>query len=234
MPEGQIPAVNPSSDLTTSLPSQGDWQVLQQQLNEIDQASSVISRQIPPLERWQPAFCGEMDMVIKANGEWWHEGRKLTRQSMIDLFSKVLWAEVDAEQKVRYYLKTPVEKLGIRVEDAPLLVIQVDCIEQNGKGYLQFTTSQGDTVIADSEHPIRLGLPFQQSTGEGVINSAQQMAQPYVLVRTNGASQLYALIHRNAFYHLVDMGELVATATGAMLKLTSGDSEFLLYMDNIA
>lgn len=197
-------------------------QTLAQQLHPATPVN-VSQRIIPPLENWHPQHCGDMDMVVKANGEWWHNGTKVTRQSLVDLFAKVLWAEVVKDNHVTYYLKTPVEKLKIQVEDAPLLVTQVDTISQDGKDWLQFTTSQGDNIVLDNAHPLQFGLPF--------VNTTQNMAQqPYILVRQNGDSVLYALIHRNVFYHLVAMGELVATEQATTLTLTSGGECFELTM----
>ncbi|MFW2177749.1 MULTISPECIES: DUF1285 domain-containing protein [unclassified Moraxella] len=184
-----------------------------------------LTRPIPPLEKWQPQSCGAMDMLIKANGDWWHEGRLVTRQSLVELFSKVLWAEEgdvngNGAGEVQYFLKTPVEKIQIQVEDAPIIVTEVEQIEHEGQTWLQFCTAQGDVVIADDKHPISLGFPYQ--------NQPHQANQPYLLVRQNGDSKLYGLIHRNVFYHLIELGELHATATGATLVLNSGDNQFEL------
>lgn len=193
-------------------------QSLEQQLNDPQSA-----RTIPPLENWHPTVCGDMDMVVTANGEWWHGGAKVTRQSLVDLFAKVLWAEVDENNHVDYYLKTPVEKLRIHVEDAPLLITQVDQITEQGMTWLEFTTSQGDKVKLDNHHPLQFGLPFGNA-------SAQSKQQPYLLVRQNGESALYGLIHRNVFYHLVAMGELVSQNQLTLLRLYSGDQIIELSM----
>ena len=210
------------------------------ELNNIDNLSHYLKsaagtregRAIPPLENWHPEQIDDMDLVIKANGEWWHEGRPITRDLLVDLFSKVLWAQTDEQNQVRYFLKTPAEKWQIKVENAPLLVTQVDVIASPQKDLppqLQFTTRQGDVVVADAEHPIRLGLPFFSADSQ--TKDAQSQANlPYVLVRQNGTSALYALIHRNVFYHLVELGTLVDTPAGTCLRLKSGSSVFELTM----
>lgn len=160
------------------------------------------TRVIPPLAQWNPQHCGKMDLVIKANGEWWHEGSLIKRQRMLDLFSKVLWPEAG-----KYYLKTPVEKIEITVEDVPLLVNQVDQIQIDGQVYLQLTTTNQDVVIIDAEHPI-------------FMREYQGEMRPYVHVRFG----LNALIQRQAFYHLLNFGELTETPNGdAQLRLQSGD-----------
>ncbi|MCZ4142826.1 hypothetical protein BZG17_34095, partial [Escherichia coli] len=106
-------------------------------------------RSIPPLEQWHPKHCGKMDLTVKANGEWWHEGQLIKRQALLDLFTKVLWKE-----EGKFYLKTPVEQIEIEVEDEPLLVNQVDQIEISGDEFLQLTTTNQDVILVDAEHPI--------------------------------------------------------------------------------
>ncbi|MFC3903504.1 hypothetical protein SAMN05421749_102296 [Acinetobacter marinus] len=165
-------------------------------------------RSIPPLEKWNPDYCGEMDLVIKANGEWWHEGRPIRRQKMVDLFAKILWKEQDD-----YFLKTPVEKIKIQVEDAPLLISAVDQVEIDGKQYLQMTTQNQDVFVIDAEHPIYM----RAFDGE---------MRPYVKVRY----ELEALVQRNVFYHLVNYGELYDEPNCTCLKLHSGDAQFTLCM----
>ena len=159
-------------------------------------------RVIPPLAQWHPAHCGKMDLQIKANGEWWHEGQKINRQSLIDLFSSVLWKEND-----RFYLKTPAEQIEIEVEDEPLQVDQIDQVQIAGQIYLQFTTTNQDIVIVDEQHPIF----FREYEGE---------QRPYVHVRFG----MNALIQRACFYHLIDYGELLENSDGrTILLLQSGD-----------
>lgn len=159
-------------------------------------------RSIPPLDQWHPKHCGKMDLKVKANGEWWHEGQLVKRQALLELFSRVLWKEDG-----KFYLKTPVEQIEIEVEDAPLLVDQIDLVEIEGKTYLQCTTTHQDVVIVDPHHPI-----FMQEY--------QGQLRPYVHVR----SGLNALIQRQAFYHLIDYGQLQEDEAGkTILLLQSGD-----------
>ena len=127
---------------------------------------------------------------------------------MVDLFAKILWREVD-----EYFLKTPVEKIKIQVEDAPLLISEVDQIDVDGKQDLQMTTQNQDVFVIDKEHPIYM----REFDGE---------MRPYVKVRY----ELEALIQRNVFYHLVNYGELSETNDGTQLKLNSGDIEYILGM----
>ncbi|AXQ23654.1 DUF1285 domain-containing protein [Acinetobacter wuhouensis] len=159
-------------------------------------------RSIPPLEQWHPKHCGKMDLKVKANGEWWHEGQLIKRQALLDLFTKVLWKEDN-----KFYLKTPVEQIEIDVEDEPLLVNQVDQIELDGQTYLQVTTTNQDIVLVDAEHPI-------------FMREYQGELRPYVHIRFG----INALIQRNAFFHLIEYGSLLENEQGdAILSLQSGD-----------
>ncbi len=165
-------------------------------------AQTSHKRAIPPLAEWHPTHCGTMNLIVKANGEWWHEGQLIKRQSLLDLFSTVLWKEDG-----KFYLKTPVEQIEIQVEDEPLLVNQVDQIEFDGQPYIQLTTTNQDLVIVDQDHPIFM----REYKGE---------LRPYVHVRFG----INALIQRATFFHLVEMGELAENEQGEpVLSLKSGN-----------
>ena len=168
----------------------------------IKTGQSGHKRLIPPLEQWHPKHCGAMDLLVKANGEWWHEGQLIKRQALVDLFSSVLWKEQD-----KFYLKTPVEQIEIQVEDEPLFINQVDRVEIGQQNYIQLTTTHQDIVIVDEEHPIFM----REYAGE---------LRPYVHVRFG----INALIQRQSFYHLVNYGTLSENSQGeAVLTLKSGD-----------
>lgn len=159
-------------------------------------------RAIPPLEQWQPQHCGKMDLRIKANGEWWHEGQLIQRQSLIDLFATVLWKEDG-----KFYLRTPQEQIEIEVEDEPFLVNRVDQVLIGDQIYLQCITTTHDVVVVDAEHPI-------------FMRDYQGEVRPYIHVRFG----MNALIQRQAFYHLVNYGELLEDEQGhSILSLQSGD-----------
>ena len=165
-------------------------------------AQSSHKRSIPPLDQWHPKHCGAMDLKVKANGEWWHEGQLIKRQSMIDLFSTVLWKEDG-----KFYLKTPVEQIEIEVEDEPLFVNSVEQIQLEGLNYIQLSTTTQDVVIVDQEHPIFM----REFDGE---------LRPYVHVRFG----INALIQRASFFHLIEMGELMENQQGeSILLLKSGN-----------
>lgn len=152
-----------------------------------------------PLEKWQPTHISQMNILIKSNGEWWHEGEQIQKQRMVNFFSRLLWQE-----EGQFYLKTPIEKIKIEVEDAPFIITSV--FSENDKIYL--STMQHDKIEINAEHPI-------------VMNHDR----PYILVRFG----LYALIQRSVFYHLVEMGELSENKDGkTILSLQSGDFCFHL------
>ena len=164
-------------------------------------------RSIPPLDQWHPKHCGRMDLKVKANGEWWHEGQLVKRQRLLDLFSTVLWKEDG-----KFYLKTPVEQIEIEVEDEPLLVNQVDQVEIEGQTYIQLTTTNQDVVLVDDAHKI-------------FMREYQGELRPYVHVRFG----INALIQRASFFHLVEMGELIENEQGAsILSLKSGNLDLQL------
>ena len=147
----------------------------------------VEGRSLPPVQEWDPPNCGRMDMVIKADGTWWHEGSRITRPKLVNLFQTILRKDGD-----EYFLVTPVEKIQIEVERAPFLATRVDA-EGEGRGQsLFFTINNGDTVEAGRARPIHVEIDTE--TGEPA---------PFILVR----DRLEAAINRPAFYEMVELAE---------------------------
>ena len=105
---------------------------------------------LPPVDKWHPDYCGEMDMVIKRDGSWWHEGTRITRDRLVRLFSTILRKDDDGI----HYLVTPVEKIGIEVEVAPFIATRVDVVGEGKDQSLVFTTNVGDLAEAGQDHPI--------------------------------------------------------------------------------
>lgn len=194
-------------------------------------------RAIPPLENWHPEQVTDMDLTIKANGEWWHEGGHMTRQSLVSLFATILWKE-ENNGAVEYFLKTPVQKLRIHVEDSPLLINDIGIVEEQGESWLEFTTTTGDVVRLDDEHPISLRAYTMKDSDDNSHSDKSKnkednkstesstQIRPYMMVR-NG---LEALIGRNAFYHLTEIGELTEREGETILTLQSGDNAYTLSM----
>lgn len=185
-------------------------------------AGTREGRAIPPLEKWHPEQVDDMDLVIKANGEWWHEGGQMTRESLVSLFATILWKE-ENNGVAEYFLKTPVQKLRIQVEDAPLLINDVGIVDEANNSWLEFTTTTGDVVRLDDEHPITLRAYSLDGTTE---DQSDVQVRPYMPVR-NG---LTALIGRNVFYHLTEIGELTEQKGETILTLQSGGRSYELSM----
>ena len=143
-------------------------------------------RGAPPVDQWDPPFCGDLDMRIARDGTWYYLGTPIGRKGLVKLFSSILKKEGDA-----YFLVTPVEKVGITVDDAPFVAVDFDVDGAGDDQVLTFTTHVGDTAAAGAEHPIR--VERDPDSGEPA---------PYVLIRRN----LEALIDRKSFYRLVELG----------------------------
>ncbi|NTF81815.1 DUF1285 domain-containing protein [Agrobacterium rhizogenes] len=162
---------------------------------------------LPPVERWNPPFCGDIDMEIRADGTWFYMGTPIGRAPLVRLFSTVL--RKDADEKT--YLVTPVEKVGIRVVDAPFVAVEMSVTERDGKRLLTFRTNVGDVVEAGREHPIRF-----------VIRGDNDELKPYLHVR----GRLEALVTRAVMYDLVELGETVEIAGRDMFCVRSGGTIF--------
>jgi len=151
-------------------------------LKAVAAAAQAAARPLPPVHLWNPTRVGEIDIVIRKDGSWTHEGGVIGREALVRLFSTILRKEAGGT-----YLVTPYEKLRITVEDAPFVAVRVD---RTGEA-LRFVTNVGDEVEAGPDHPIRV---VEDGSGE---------PRPYVHVRDG----LEALISRPVFYELAEMGE---------------------------
>jgi hypothetical protein len=148
--------------------------------------AAAKGKSLPPVHLWNPPFCGDLDMRIARDGTWFYLGTPIGRPELVRLFSTIL--RRDGE---KFFLVTPVEKVGITVDDAPFVAVDFDVLRGEGDPVLRFVTNVGDTVEAGPERPIR--VVRDAKTGE---------PSPYVLVRGN----LEALIDRKSFYRLVEIG----------------------------
>lgn len=144
---------------------------------------------IPPVHTWNPPFCGDLDMRIACDGLWYYMNSPIGRKPLIKLFASVLRLDDDG----KYYLVTPVEKCGIRVDDAPFTAIRMT-VEGEGRAQaVTFETNTDDIVTAGPDHPLRFSV-------EAETNGLK----PYVRVRAN----LEALVTRALFYDLVAAGSV--------------------------
>jgi|TARA_R100000789_G_scaffold100205_1_gene109212 hypothetical protein len=142
---------------------------------------------LPPVHLWNPPFCGDLDMRIARDGTWFYLGTPIGRPELVRLFSTILRRDGDD-----YFLVTPVEKVGITVDDAPFVAVDFEAEGTGAAQTLRFETNVGDHVTAGPDTPIR--VTRDPETGE---------PSPYVLVRAN----LEALIDRKSFYRLVEIGD---------------------------
>ncbi|MBA1205163.1 DUF1285 domain-containing protein [Pseudomonas capeferrum] len=140
---------------------------------------------LPPVHLWNPDFCGDIDMRIARDGTWYYLGTPIGRKPMVRLFSTIIRREGDD-----YFLVTPVEKVGIKVDDAPFVAVILETLGHGEQQVLRFTSNVEDQVDAGSDHPLRVE-----------IDPRTQEPAPYVVVRGN----LEALINRNVFYQLVEL-----------------------------
>jgi uncharacterized protein len=144
-------------------------------------------RGLPPVEAWNPPYCGEIDMRIAADGTWFHNGAPIRRPALVKLFATILRREPDG----RMVLVTPVESVGIRVEDAPFVAVEM-AVEGTGEARrIAFRTNVDDLVPLDAEHALR----FEEDREGGF--------RPYIHVRRG----LWALLTRALAYDLAEMGE---------------------------
>jgi len=155
-----------------------------------------------PVERWNPDFCGDLDMEIKQDGTWFYLGTPIGRMPLVQLFSTVLRKDEDG----RTYLVTPVERVGIRVVDAPFIAVEMDVSGAGAGQIITFRTNVGDVVEAGPGHPLR----FVDEDETGGL-------KPYVLVR----GRLEALVARPVMYELVEHGEEIDIGGKTMFAVRS-------------
>ena len=147
---------------------------------------SLKNKGLPPVHLWNPPFCGDLDMRIARDGTWFYLGTPIGRPELVRLFSTILRKDGDS-----YFLVTPVEKVGITVDDAPFVAVDFEAKGEGTDQVLSFETNVGYNLLAGKDNPIRVERDAE--TGE---------PSPYVLVRSN----LEALIDRKSFYRLVEIG----------------------------
>jgi uncharacterized protein len=154
-------------------------------LRGLEGLAAAPKRGPAPVHLWNPPFCGEIDMRIAGDGTWFYSGSPIGRLPLVQLFASILRRDED-----RFVLVTPVERVGIRVDDAPFLAVELMVGEANGAPSLTFRTNVEDFVTVDEDHPLR----FERGPAAGL--------KPYVLVRGG----LWALVKRALYYDLAALG----------------------------
>lgn len=141
---------------------------------------------LPPVETWNPPYCGDIGMRIRNDGVWFYQGSPIGRKPLVKLFSRVLRKDEDG----RHYLVTPVEKVDVAVDDAPFLAVEME-VQGSGEGQvLTFRTNVDDVVRCGQDHALRF---VEETPGGGL--------KPYLRVR----GRLVALVTRALYYDLVEL-----------------------------
>jgi uncharacterized protein len=167
--------------------------------------TSSAAKALPPVHLWNPPFCGDLDMRIASDGTWFYMGTPIGRPALVRLFSTILKRE-----GTKHFLVTPVEKVGIRVDDAPFLAVEMQKDDAGDGRMLRFRTNVDDWVDCDCAHRLR----FEMAADGGLT--------PYLHVR----SDLWAKVTRALYYDLVDMGEERMVDGQLMFGVTSAGQFF--------
>ena len=186
-----------------------DDQVNLKGIETIYSFSKSNKKSLPPIEKWNPPFCGDIDMTISKSGKWYYMGSEIKRPAMVKLFSGILRLESDNS----YYLVTPVEKVRIQVEDAPFVAVAITKEQSEGMKTVTFRTNLNDEIVLSKENPLSIEI---KQNGE---------PSPYITVRNN----LRALISRSVFYELVDLAETIPIDGVPYLAIKSQGEIFKIY-----
>jgi len=207
--------LTPSQDLMPSQGLEGLTAAAKQAADELakDDAAktnttgraNTTGKALPPVHLWNPPFCGDLDMRIGRDGTWFYMGTPIGRPALVRLFSTILKREGG-----KHFLVTPVEKVGIRVDDAPFLAVEMQKDNDKGGNLLRFRTNVDDWVTCDRDHRLR----FEPAADGGLA--------PYVHVR----GDLWAKVTRALYYDLVDMGEERVVDGREMFGVTSAGEFF--------
>lgn len=162
---------------------------------------------LPPVDNWNPEFCGDLDMEIRSDGTWFYLGTPIGRMPLVQLFSSVLRKDEDGKT----YLVTPVEKVGIRVQDAPFVAVEMNVSGSGEDQVMTFRTNVGDVVEAGPDHELR----FADEAETGGL-------KPYLHVR----GRLEALLSRAVMYELINHGEEIPVSGRTMFAVRSKGKVF--------
>jgi hypothetical protein len=179
-------------------------------LETIYEFSKKEKNSLPPVDKWNPEFCGDIDMKIMKNGKWFYMGTEIKRPAMVKLFSGILRLDSDN----CYYLVTPVEKVRISVEDAPFIATSLISENKDNINHLYFITNVNEKILLTKNNPLEIK-----------INNITEEPSPYIFVRKN----LKALISRSVFYELIELATKKNIDGKDCLVLASAGEVFKLY-----
>jgi uncharacterized protein len=172
---------------------------------------SIGDKPLPPVENWDPNYCGELDLIIKANGTWLYNGTPLTRHKMKHLFSRIIKKEND-----NYFLVTPVEKVSIQVEWQPFMIIDYDKITEDDKLIYQFVDNFDNRVSLTDLSQLQLDTLS--------LNDQQAQILPTIRIRHN----LFAGFSRSCYYRLMDEAQISLQGDQHQAQITSNGLTFCL------
>lgn len=179
--------------------------------------AAADTRSYPPVEKWNPPYCGEIGLRIASDGTWFYQGSPIGRKRLVKLFSSVLRKDEDGKT----YLVTPVEKIGIDVDDAHFLAVEMSRSGEGEEQTLTFRTNVDDVVTVGPDNPIR----FQTMGAEDSDATLEEGGlKPYIMVR----GRLEALVTRALYYDLIDLAVCKATPEGDKIGLWSGGTFFVI------
>lgn len=200
--QGQTDSARETTDLTGK-----GLEGLTAAANQAATSAPQGRRGLPPVHLWNPPFCGDLDMRIASDGTWFYMGTPIGRPALVRLFSTILKREDG-----KHFLVTPVEKVGIRVDDAPFMAVEMQICEESRGRLLRFRTNVDDWVDCEAGH----GLRFERAEDGGLT--------PYLHVRAD----LWAKVTRALYYDLVDMGEERVVDGQEMFGIESGGAFFAM------
>jgi uncharacterized protein len=170
-------------------------------------SQDASTRSPAPVDRWNPDYCGDIDMHIAADGTWFYNGSPISRPALVRLFASVLRKDPE-----RYVLVTPVERLGITVEDVPFLAVEMAVEGEGDERQMAFRTNVDDIVRVGPNNPVR----FELDRSGGV--------RPYVRVRSN----LWARLTRSLAFDLLALAETRAVDGREVVGVGAGDVFFVI------
>ena len=179
-------------------------------LETIYEFSKQQKNSLPPVDKWNPKFCGDIDMKIMRNGKWFYMGTEIKRPAMVKLFSGILRLDSDNF----YYLVTPVEKVRISVEDAPFIATSLISENKDNINHLYFITNVNEKILLTKNNPLEIK-----------IDNITEEPSPYIFVRKN----LKALISRSVFYELIELASKKNIDGKDCLVIDSAGEVFKLY-----
>mgnify|MGYP000741160554 FL=1 len=179
-------------------------------LETIYEFSKQQKNSLPPVDKWNPKFCGDIDMKIMRNGKWFYMGTEIKRPAMVKLFSGILRLDSDNF----YYLVTPVEKVRISVEDAPFIATSLISENKDNINHLYFITNVNEKILLTKNNPLEIK-----------IDNKTEEPSPYIFVRKN----LKALISRSVFYELIELASKKNIDGKDCLVIDSAGEVFKLY-----